>query len=204
METTPESITPAKSNNTIWIVLGGCCCLSLILILVLVFGFGAYFTFSSSSKPKTTDTSDATYDVFNDSEYSDYNYDEISSDNLNDPLLSGTTGTIEGSLSYPGEKIPVDLKICAENIFYPEKTHCTDKQINDSKYTNSTGYKIEAPVGSYFVYTYQISQPDKKAYYSEFVDCGLKADCPSHEKLIIDVFPNETTDKVDPIDWYAE
>lgn len=200
MENNNQTLPASTSNNTIWYLLGGCCCLMLIIILLFVFGFGAYFSFAP--KTKTTETSNFSDNIFDD--FEQYDSDQVSTDNIDEPLIPETTGTIEGSLSYPGEKIPVDLKVCAENIFYSEKTYCTDQQIKDSKYTNSTGYQIEAPVGSYYVYSYQVSQPDKKAYYTEFVECGLKADCPSHDKLIIDVYPNEITDKVDPADWYAE
>lgn len=199
MEQTNPNPTPTPSNNNWLYLIGGCCCLIILGLIIAAIIFLVYFS-AAGSKPVTTENSYSTdYEYLN-------NYDSNSSDtsdqNNNYTTKNEVVGNIEGSISYPGEKIPSDLKVCAENIFYSDQVYCADKLINDSKYTNSTGYNIEAPVGSYYVYSYLSSQPDKKAFYSDFVDCGLKAECTSHDKLIVDVYPDETTDQIDPIDWY--
>lgn len=199
MEQTNPIPAPASSNNNWLYLIGGCCCLLIIGLIITAIIFLVYFSAAGSTPAATENSYSTDYEYLDnyDSKYSD-----ISDQNSNYTTQNKAVGNIEGSISYPGEKIPSDLKVCAENIFYSDQIYCTDKLINDSKYTNSTGYNIEAPVGSYYVYSYLVSQPDKKAFYSDFVDCGLKAECTSHDKLIVDVYPDETTDQIDPIDWY--
>jgi len=199
-----QSTNPPPSNsspNYTWLyILGGCCCFFVIFVIVVVAIAITYFGINASSV--TSDLENFQSDISNEfSDNTSSNYQDDSSQ-YSDTYIDNNTGTIEGSLSYPGESIPSDLQVCAENIFYNDQIYCADQIINDSKYTNSTGYTIEAPVGSYYVYSYIPSAPDNKAYYTEFVECGLSVDCTSHDKLIIDVYPDETTDKVDPIDWY--
>ena len=95
-------------------------------------------------------------------------------------------GVIEGSLSYPSEFIPDDMTICAENLA-TKKLYCTHKHLKAKKYQYQVGYKLTVPPGDYHVYAY-LPDParygasyskDYRAYYSEFVKCGMSADCPS-------------------------
>ncbi len=116
------------------------------------------------------------------------------------PTPVSKDGTIEGSLSFPGEGIPEGMEICAENQTTKE-VYCTSKHIQDLKYTYRVGYKLDVPAGTYLVYA---SDPykDYLAYYSEFVTCGLSVDCPSHEPILVEVKASKTTNEVDPQDWY--
>lgn len=107
-------------------------------------------------------------------------------------------GYIEGSLSYPSEGIP-NLKICAEDINNSEKKICTEKNIEDKKYTYGKGYILEVPPGKYYVYV----SSNRKVYYSEFVTCGLNANCPSHKPITIEVVSGQTVTNIDPQDWYS-
>jgi hypothetical protein len=107
-------------------------------------------------------------------------------------------GIIEGSLSYPSDFIPADIRICAEEILN-KKQYCTDSHIRDDKYTYREGYKIEVPVGLYYVFS---SLRNYRAYYSEFVTCGIKIDCPSHEPIVVNVKERQITSDIDPWDWY--
>jgi len=110
-------------------------------------------------------------------------------------------GTIEGSLGYPSDFIPSDMKVCAKEIL-TEKEYCTNEHIEDDKYTYKVGYKLEVPHGSYYVFaTTQLIQ-DYKAYYSEFVTCGLRADCPSHQQITVEVETGDVVTNIDPQDWY--
>ena len=115
--------------------------------------------------------------------------------------LKNEKGFIEGSLGYPSNYIPQDMKICAINLD-TEEEYCTTEQVYDKKYTYTMGYKIEVPVGSYNVYSSVTSQGDYKAYYSDFVTCGLGYNCKSHTPIKVTVAKDTTTDKVDPTDWY--
>jgi hypothetical protein len=112
-------------------------------------------------------------------------------------------GVIEGSLIYPSEKIPENMKICAENMSSKELI-CTQIHIQNAKYKNGVGYELSVAPGEYQVYavTPDFSAKDYKAYYSEYVMCGLKADCKSHKILVVKVDPGERESNIDPADWY--
>ena len=118
-------------------------------------------------------------------------------------------GVIEGSLSYPSEFIPPDMTICAENLA-TKKLSCTLKHLKAKKYMYKVGYKLEVPPGDYQVYAYLpdparygASYPkDYRAYYSEFVKCGMSVDCPSHVAIVVKVKSGETVSGIDPQDWY--
>ncbi len=111
------------------------------------------------------------------------------------------TGIIEGSLGYPSDFIPADMKVCAENTI-TKKQYCTDKHIKDTKYTYGEGYKIEVPVGNYYVFATIPSWGNYRAYYSEFITCGLSVKCLSHEPILITVKTSETVTGINPQDWY--
>lgn len=101
-------------------------------------------------------------------------------------------GYIEGKISYPGEEIPKDLKVCAENI---ETSEIICIRVHDSI------YKIAVPPGFYYVYA-ETKKFKGKAYYTEFVKCGLKVDCPSHKKIKVEVKKGELLKNINPQDWY--
>lgn len=114
------------------------------------------------------------------------------------------TGIIEGSLSFPSEGIPQDLKVCAETLMGVQ-FECTSTHIKDSKYTYGEGYKLELPPGKYYVYAQVPSfNSDYKAYYSEFVACGLSINCPSHKPIEVEVSAGATLTGIDPHDWYNQ
>lgn len=110
-------------------------------------------------------------------------------------------GTITGSLSFPSEEIPEDMVVCAYNI-YTKEDICTEDHISNDKFTYGVGYELEVYPGTYEIYAYLPHDPDRKAYFNEFVVCGLLASCPSHEVIQITVEAGEIVDEVDPQDWY--
>ena len=66
------------------------------------------------------------------------------------------------------------------------------------------------PPGDYHVYAY-LPDParygagyskDYRAYYSEFVKCGMRDNCKSHEPITVKVKSGETVSGIDPMDWY--
>jgi len=81
---------------------------------------------------------------------------------------------------------------------------CTDSHIKDSKYTFGEGYLLEAPIGQYRVYANTNDILFYKAYYSEFVTCGLSVNCTSHKPIVVEVKKGETTKNIDPQDWYNQ
>ncbi len=112
-------------------------------------------------------------------------------------------GFVEGSLSYPsGGGIPKNIQVCAETT-QGFLIKCTNTQIPDAKYQYGIGYNLELPEGGYYVYATTDKDADK-VYYTEFVTCGLKYECPSHEKIEVVVKSGETTSNIDPGDWYNQ
>ena len=127
-------------------------------------------------------------------------------DNGGEEKPAPTTGTIEGSLSFPSEGIPSELTVCAEDTS-TKKKYCTKKHLQNEKYTYKVGYKIKAPAGKYLVFAYLPSgsdgyPADYRAYYNEFVTCGLSVDCASHKPIVVTVKAGKTTSDIDPQDWY--
>jgi hypothetical protein len=118
-------------------------------------------------------------------------------------------GTIQGSLSYPSEFIPPDLVICAENLAAGQRL-CTDKHLKGKQFQYRVGYRLALPPGDYHVYAY-LPDParygadfsrDYRAYYSEFVKCGMRDDCPLPKPVVVQVESGKNLIKIDPQDWY--
>lgn len=112
-------------------------------------------------------------------------------------------GAIEGTLSFPSESIPEDMQICVETMTH-EQVVCTSEHIEVSSPQGSgLGYRLEVDPGEYYVYAFVPSNEKNKAYYSEFVICGLLASCPSHTPIAINVGSGEIVSGINPHDWYA-
>jgi hypothetical protein len=117
------------------------------------------------------------------------------------PVEEESKGLITGNASYPSEGLPEDEEVCAENIADKSKVYC----INVGR-SGAIGYELEVPVGKYYVYSKTKLLSGYKAYYNEYVKCGLKVTCPDsgHDQYIpVEVKANETVSDVDPGDWYA-
>ena len=120
---------------------------------------------------------------------------------------SEPSGVITGQLMYPSDYIPEDLTVCAESIG-DGTALCTAEQLQDE--LRRTIYRLELPPGDYHVYAKLTDQasfsdaygPDYRAYYSEFVTCGLLASCTSHAPIVVRVDAGATVDSIDPTDWY--
>lgn len=113
-------------------------------------------------------------------------------------------GTIAGPISYPSDYLPNDLTVCAERIA-GEAEYCTDEKIKDKRSETGVAYKLSVPAGEYWVYATVFSVPamkGEKAYYSEFVTCGIRHDCPSHKRIPVRVRAGETVTGIHPGDWY--
>ncbi len=116
-------------------------------------------------------------------------------------VKEASEGKIEGSLSYPSEVIPENMVVCAQNIVSNE-TACTKDKVQDDKFTYGLGYSLSVKEGKYQVYAYLDDNPTHRAYYNEFVTCGMSIDCTSHKAIEIAVGDNQTVTGVDPQDWY--
>ena len=172
---------------------------NIILIGILVFlliGSGVYFGIMKKSKPAPQSSVEKAVNTEQQSSPSPTAGQTIIRTNLKSQYF----GTIEGSLGYPSEGIPDDLEVCAEHIVREEK-YCTLTHIKNDKYKYGVGYKINVPAGAYYVFAIR-KGGDERAYYSKFVTCGLKADCPSHEPIKVIVKAKRVVKNVDPQDWY--
>lgn len=107
-------------------------------------------------------------------------------------------GEITGILSYPASGLPEDLDVCAHDVD-GELERCTqDRAWDDAALQYS--YRLKLPPGNYLVYA---RTRGLRAYYSEYVRCGLRPDCPSHQPVVVAIESGSTTRAVDPGDWYA-
>lgn len=116
---------------------------------------------------------------------------------------AGSAGTIQGTLGYPSEGVPAEIEVCAQNT-QTQAVQCTGQ----TKEGGKAAYKIAVPAGTYVVYAKFPENSNMfkgyKAYYSEFVTCGLKAECQSHKPIEVKVAAGQTVSNIDPNDWYAQ
>jgi hypothetical protein len=114
---------------------------------------------------------------------------------------------LEGSLSYPGGDIPPSLKTCAENLD-TKKLYCTKDQLQDQKFSHGKGYMLFVPEGRYQVFSTPAENPREpgaiRAYYSQAVACGLKADCTDHSPITVEAKSQQTQGNIDPQDWHSQ
>jgi hypothetical protein len=111
-------------------------------------------------------------------------------------------GVIMGSLSYPSEYMP-NLETCAVNI-QTDESYCTYQMIQGPNFTYGYGYQIQAPPGSYQVYSKINDEYEPyKAYYSKFITCGGEYTCTDHTPITIQVIAGDTIRNIDTGDWYA-
>lgn len=115
---------------------------------------------------------------------------------------SVTTGIIRGSVSFPSQGIPEGMVVCA--VPTDQQPSICTSELLEGDFTYGLGYELQLPAGEYLVYATVENDPNStKAYYSEFVTCGLMAECPSHTPIPVTVLPGQTIEGIDPGDWYA-
>lgn len=135
----------------------------------------------------------------NDSVVATKKVDSDKKDTSDTPVVK--EGTISGSLTYPSEGIPEDLVVYALNLD-TNKEYYTKEHITDAHYQYGTGYKVSVPEGRYYVYGIVASSPQSKAYYDEFVRCGMNVNCSDTSKVEVKVEADKETTNVMVGDWY--
>ncbi len=114
-----------------------------------------------------------------------------------EPGVTIQSGAISGVVGFPSESIP-PMSVYAiavnENRYY-----YVDIQENQTQFT------IEgvAP-GTYYVVAYLQSTPEQAGAWTQFVPCGLSANCNDHSLLPVVVNPGQTTTGVEVKDWYTQ
>lgn len=117
-----------------------------------------------------------------------------------DSLASKTeNGKISGRLGFPSDFLP-PLKVCAVNTKSGKET-CTLSKSDQRK------FEIAVSPGTYKVYASLLEKHGKfdtgyKAFYSEYVKCGIKVSCKSHSPIEVNVLEGNEVGNVDPQDWY--
>jgi hypothetical protein len=112
-------------------------------------------------------------------------------------------GKITGKLTYPSEFIPSDMAVCVES---PERTVCSNSR-NKAGYVfkvnrASARYEVSLPPGKYYIYAKTREMPGEKAYYNEFVRCGMNVRCKSKRLIRITVRSGRTVSGITLGDWY--
>ena len=134
----------------------------------------------------------ATYNILKkEAVYAQNNTSKTANTVISEILPNEETGFIEGNVVYPSDGNPSDTKIYVENISTAKTYMVHLTKINDpSIFTDKKAYKIQVPVGSHYVYAMTSlvkGREDYKAFYSDFVTCGLNVQCESHEPIIVTV-----------------
>lgn len=114
---------------------------------------------------------------------------------------SAQPGKITGKLTYPGEGIPTDLALCVTVApLNAGPTYCSKDRparLLQAKITftvnhRAASYTISLPAGSYYVYAKTREMAGVRAYYDEFIKCGIRVECTSKEPIIIKVKAGKT------------
>ena len=107
-------------------------------------------------------------------------------------------GVITGQLSYPSDFIPPDLTVCAIDLANRQE-HCTARKTRSGRFHT---YRLEVPAGNFHVYARTKEMAGVRAFYNEFVTCGLDARCKSHKPINVTVKAGATVGMINPQDWY--
>ena len=115
-------------------------------------------------------------------------------------------GFISGKMAYPSEGIPGVMVACAENIETKE-TICSQPRKN---WEQSVSYSLRLPPGKYYVYGKLLPGDDsvgdmrnERAYYTDYMKCGMGETCTSHKRIQLEVRPGETLRGISVGDWWA-
>lgn len=127
-------------------------------------------------------------------------------------------GKITGKLTYPSDYIPTTMAVCvyAADGSSADRYCSTDKASNLSRagYAfrvnyRTASYQVQLPAGSYYLYaTFPKGRApvadyeNYKAYYNEFVRCGMSVECKSKRKIAVTVRGGRTTGGITLGDWY--
>ncbi len=123
------------------------------------------------------------------------------------PTPPPADGFIEGSMAYPSNGIPGVMVACAENV-ETRATLCSQKR-ND--WEDGVRYSLRLPPGRYNVYATLLPGDEsvgdltgQKAYYTDYMKCGMGSNCRSHSRIVLEVAPGQTLNGIIVGDWWAD
>ena len=118
------------------------------------------------------------------------------------------SGFIEGSMAYPSDGIPGVMVACAENVETRATVVCSEKR---DDWEDGVHYSLKVPPGRYFVYGTLVEGDDsvgemrgKKAYYTDYMKCGMGANCSAHRRIVVEVKADQVLNGIIVGDWWAE
>ena len=112
-------------------------------------------------------------------------------------------GKIKGKLTYPSEFIPADMVVCVEGTTRTVCSNSRDKAGYVFKVNRGAArYEISLPAGKYYIYGKTREMAGEKAYYNEFVKCGMDVRCKSKKKIRLTVRSGRTISGITVGDWY--
>ena len=115
------------------------------------------------------------------------------------PITSENSGQIEGIVDFPdSESFPQSLMVCAQDIS-DMAIYCR----NNFDKKNKSPYVLQVPEGSYQVFSSIREFGSYRAYYNEFVKCGMTKECKSKKPIIINIKAGSTAKEINPIDWLS-
>jgi len=122
-------------------------------------------------------------------------------------------GTISGSYTFPGSRIPSELVACAEELSSGREVLCSEQQITDNiRFFNGIGYELSLAPGEYYIYAK--TSDNTKAYYNEYMskitpsgewpDYDTNKCGPEDVKLAVSITSGQEIVNVTLGDWYFE
>lgn len=185
--------------------------LAIIIILVLSMigglGYVGYINFVQNKSPKkvtnkTTVVAEKLTAPKDIDAPLDNNKDTIAETAKSDPPIiivdelptNVATGIIEGPLTFPSDFIPTNMIVYATNI-ETDKNYSTSEHITNSRFKYGKGYRLEVPIGKYYIFTRLGPLDGARSYYNQCMKDVFedKSTCSGHDKIIVEVFENQTT-----------
>ncbi len=114
-------------------------------------------------------------------------------------------GKISGKLTYPSDGIPRDLVLCVKFLDVANtpvycsnnsRTRLSSASISFSLNISRASYVVNLPSGSYQIYATTSAMPGVKAYYDEFIKCGMNVNCTSKRPITVKVKPGATVGNI--------
>lgn len=106
------------------------------------------------------------------------------------------SGKITGKLTYPSEGIPSDMVLCVKvTSLYAEPTYCSNDSASVLRKAKiafklnyrAASYEVSVPAASYLIYATTGEMPGIKAYYDDFIRCGMSVECTSKAPIVVKV-----------------
>ncbi|MFT3745940.1 MAG: hypothetical protein QM785_16845 [Pyrinomonadaceae bacterium] len=110
--------------------------------------------------------------------------------------VEAQSGTISGKLVYPGDGIPRDLVVCAKSIDVNTAVmYCSNGKASSLRAAKvrfklnfrTAVYEAVLPAGTYQLYATTSEMPGHKAFYNDFVRCGMSVHCHSKRPISVKV-----------------